>query len=73
MSALPPYDATELVTKTDLIRFGAELRAQLRVDLKTDLDEGLKTINRRLDQLLIAWFGGMIVIVGAMVGVVFMQ
>ena len=93
MAALRPipraaYDTSDLVTKSDLMVFGAELRAEIS-ELRGEvsglaapvgalelavaaLQEGQVAINLRLDRLFLALVGGLIVIVGAMAGVVFM-
>ena len=110
MAALPAYDTSDLVTKSDLMVFGAEMRSELRAeisefraDAKSDiaslrgelsdlgtqvgaletrvgalgtavaaLQESQAGIHLRLDRLFLALVAGLIVIVGAMAGVVFM-
>ncbi len=69
MAALPTRDASELVTKSDLARFEAELHA----DLRADMHEMAAAINLRIDRLFLAWVGGLVVIVGALAGVVLIR
>jgi hypothetical protein len=68
MAAIPAHDISDLATKDDL---RAEM-AGLRTEIKNDLQQGLASVNLRIDRLILAWVGGLIVIVGAMAGVVFM-
>jgi hypothetical protein len=68
MAAIPAHDISDLATKDDL---RAEM-AGLRTEIKNDLQQGLASVNLRIDRLFLAWVGGLIVIVGAMAGVVFM-
>jgi regulator of protease activity HflC (stomatin/prohibitin superfamily) len=89
MAALPAFDLSDLVTKSDLALFGAELRAELRNEFRDEisglgarvgmlevavanLQEGQTGIHLRLDRLFLTLVGGLIVIVGAMAGIVFM-
>jgi hypothetical protein len=60
MAALPAYDISELVTKSDLALFGAELRAEF----KSDFAE----VNARIDRLYLATLSGFVVTLGTMVG-----
>ncbi len=53
MAALPAYDISELVTKSDLASFGAEL---------------LESVNARIDRLYLATLSGFVVTLGTMVG-----
>jgi hypothetical protein len=65
MAAIPSHDISDLATKDDL---RAEM-AGLRTEIQSDLQQGLASVNLRLDRLFLAWVGGLIVIVGAMAGV----
>jgi hypothetical protein len=53
MAALPAYDISELVTKSDLASFGAEL---------------LAAVNARIDRLYLATLSGFVVSIGTTVG-----
>ena len=75
MAALPAYDTSDLVTKSDLLLSGAELRSELRAEiseLRAEIQDGQTGIHLRLDLLFLALVAGLTVIVGAMAGVVFM-
>jgi hypothetical protein len=60
MSALPAYDISELVTKSDLASFGAELRAEFKSDFSA--------VNARIDRLYLATLSGFVVSIGTTVG-----
>ncbi len=60
MAALPAYDTSDLVTKSDLALFGAELRAEFRSDLAS--------VNARIDRLFLAMMSGFVVSIGTTVG-----
>jgi hypothetical protein len=60
MAALPAYDTSDLVTKSDLAAFGAELRAEFKSDLAA--------VNTRIDRLFLAMMSGFVVTVGTTVG-----
>jgi hypothetical protein len=60
MAALPAYDASDLVTKSDLTLFGAELRAEFKSDFSA--------INARIDRLYLATLSGFVVTLGTTVG-----
>ena len=60
MAALPSYDVSALVTKSDLALFGAELRAEFKSDLAA--------VNARIDRLFIAMMGGFVLTLGTTVG-----
>ncbi len=60
MAALPGYDMSELVTKSDLASSLADLRAEFHAEMTG--------LGARLDRLFLALVGGLIVIVGAMAG-----
>jgi hypothetical protein len=68
MAAIPPFDISELVTKTEL---RAQL-AELRAEFKSDLNQGLTTVNQRIDRLFLAMMGGFVVVLGAMIGLAFL-
>jgi hypothetical protein len=57
MAAIPPFDISELLTRTELRAQLAELRAEFKSDLH---------------QILLALIGGLIVILGAMIGLAFL-
>ncbi len=60
MAALPAYDTSDLVTKSDLALFGAELRAEFKTDLAA--------VNTRIDRLFLAMMSGFVVTLGTTVG-----
>jgi len=64
MAALPSYDISELVTK-DEFRAGM---AELRAELKSDLHEGLASVNTRIDRLFLAMMSAFVVSIGTTVG-----
>jgi len=68
MAALPAYDVSTFLTKDE---FRAEM-AELRAEFKNDLQQGLAAVNVRIDRLFLAWMGGLVVILGAMVGLAFL-
>ncbi len=67
MAALPTYDISELLTK-DEFRAGI---AELRAELKDDLQHGLASVNARVDRLFLTIMGGFVVTLGAMIGLAF--
>lgn len=64
MAALPAFDMSELVTKSDLAMSLSDLRSEFHAELTG--------IGARLDRLFLALVGGLIVIVGTMAGAVLM-
>jgi hypothetical protein len=64
MTALPSYDISDLVTKAE---FRAGI-AELRAEFKSDLQEGLASVNQRIDRLFLAMMSGFVVTVGTTVG-----
>ena len=60
MAALPTFDTSDLVTKSDLALFGAELRAEFKSDLAA--------VNTRIDRLYLATMSGFVVSIGTTVG-----
>ena len=81
MAALPTYDTSELVTKSDLALFGTEMKAELselgarvsQLEVRmTAVESALVAINLRLDRMFLALVRGLIVIVAAMIGTAFM-
>jgi hypothetical protein len=64
MAALPAYDVSDLVTK-DEFRAGM---AELRAEFKSDLQQGLASVNARIDRLYLATLSGFVVTIGTMVG-----
>ncbi|MGH8952432.1 MAG: hypothetical protein ACRDX9_13495 [Acidimicrobiia bacterium] len=51
--------------------FRAEM-AGLRAEFKNDLQQGLTAVQVRIDRLLLAWVGGVVVFLGAVVGLAFL-
>ncbi len=75
MAALPAYALSDLATKADLAVLRTDLHAEmagLRAEFKTDLTQGLAAVNARIDRLFLAEIGGLVVILGAMVGLAFL-
>jgi hypothetical protein len=63
MAQLPRFDPNDVATKADL--------ADLRTELRTELREGLAAVNQRLDRLFLTLLIGMFGIVATMIGVIF--
>ena len=63
MAQLPRYDPAEVATKSDL--------AEVRIELRTEIREGLAAVNQRLDRLFLALLIGMFGVVTALIGVIF--
>jgi CHASE3 domain sensor protein len=68
MAALPAYDISQLVTKEE---FRAGL-AELRTEFKTDLQQGLRAVNQRIDRLFMTMVAGQTVILSAIIGLAFL-
>jgi hypothetical protein len=64
MTALPADDISQLVTREE---FRAGL-AELRAEFKSDLQQGLASVNQRIDRLFVAMMSGFVVTVGTTVG-----
>jgi hypothetical protein len=64
MAVLPAYDISQLVTKEE---FRAGL-AELRAEFKSDLQQGLASVNQRIDRLFLAMMSGFVVTIGTTVG-----
>ena len=64
MAAIPPYDISQLVTKEEF-RGGL---AELRAEFKSDLQQGLASVNQHIDRLFLAMMSGFVVTVGTTVG-----
>jgi hypothetical protein len=60
MTALPAYDTSDLVTRSDLASFVAELRAEFKSDLAA--------VNARIDRLFVAMMSGFVLTLGTTVG-----
>jgi hypothetical protein len=75
MAAYPSYDVPELVTKDEFRAGLAELRAEmaeLRAEFKSDLQQGLASVNHRIDRLFLAWLAGQAVTLAAIIGLAFL-
>jgi hypothetical protein len=69
MAVLPAYDISQLVTKEE---FRAGL-AELRAEFKCDLQQGLASVNQRIDRLFLAWLAGQAVTLAAIIGLAFLH
>ena len=62
MAQLPRFDPIDVATKSDL--------AELRTELRAELRDGLAAVNQRLDRLFLTLLVGMFGLVAAVVGVI---
>jgi hypothetical protein len=69
MAAIRPFDISQLVTRDE---FRAGL-AELRAEFKSDLQQGLASVNQRIDRLFLAWIAGQAVTLAAIVGLAFLH
>jgi hypothetical protein len=75
MTVLPAVDISHLVTKEEFRAGLAELRAEmsgLRSEFKSDLNQGLTTVNQRIDRLFLTMVAGQAVILSAIIGFAFL-